>query len=453
MKHPPRRCAPCHWSALRCWQRPARHCIRRLRPSPVARIGAGGQHDGSGRQLAEARSGGRATTMPRSTRWSSTPSARARRIAGADARIRAAEEQVRVAGAALGLSVNATCQPHAPAPVRQRHDSARVPRLSLVRPVGPGRRACATSSTGGASSTPRWKARSTAPAPSLPNGRSPRWGWPPRSARPISAGRPTARASHCRNRRVALRERLLAHRAIAAGRRTRQRRCGARCEPAAGRAARTARDGTRRTAAGCGEPGRVCWVWTPRPCPRLSARPLPQVDCSAARRRRHQPARAPPGHPGQPLARGGRAARYRRGPRQLLSGHFAARAGRTVERRHRASCWKAVHARRSSASPSTCPCSMPACAARAMAPPRRSLDIAIAAYDDAVVNAAREAGIAATAAGAGAASSAQQREQQLAAARAMSAQPRRALRGELTHAGPGCRRSSPNWTNRNSWSA
>ncbi len=45
-------------------------------------------------------------------------------IAGADARIRAAEQEVRVAGAGLGLDVNAQASLHAPAPVRQRHDPA-----------------------------------------------------------------------------------------------------------------------------------------------------------------------------------------------------------------------------------------------------------------------------------------------------------------------------------------
>jgi multidrug efflux system outer membrane protein len=64
------------------------------------------------------------------------------------------------------------------------------------------------------------------------------------------------------------------------------------------------------------------------------------------------------------------------------------------------------------------------------------LDIAIAAYDDAVVNAAREAGTAATLL----AQAGQQRaarEQQLAAARSMTSAAAARLQGELSHAGPG----------------
>ncbi len=63
------------------------------------------------------------------------------------------------------------------------------------------------------------------------------------------------------------------------------------------------------------------------------------------------------------------------------------------------------------------------------------LDIAVAAYDDAVVNAAHEAGAAAAAleqAGA----QREQREQQLAAAQSLSTAAHARLVGELTHAGP-----------------
>jgi multidrug efflux system outer membrane protein len=64
-----------------------------------------------------------------------------------------------------------------------------------------------------------------------------------------------------------------------------------------------------------------------------------------------------------------------------------------------------------------------------------SLDLAIASYDDAVVNAAREAG-AAAAAMAQVASQRAQREQQLAAASEMLAVARARLASQLTHAGP-----------------
>jgi multidrug efflux system outer membrane protein len=63
------------------------------------------------------------------------------------------------------------------------------------------------------------------------------------------------------------------------------------------------------------------------------------------------------------------------------------------------------------------------------------LDIAVAAYNDAVVNAAHEAGVAAaTLEQAGA--QREQRERQLAAAQALSAAAGARLQGELTHAGP-----------------
>jgi multidrug efflux system outer membrane protein len=64
------------------------------------------------------------------------------------------------------------------------------------------------------------------------------------------------------------------------------------------------------------------------------------------------------------------------------------------------------------------------------------LDIAIAAYDDAVVNAAREAGTAATLL-AQAGQQRAEREQQLSAARSMTSYAAARLDGELSHAGPG----------------
>jgi len=64
------------------------------------------------------------------------------------------------------------------------------------------------------------------------------------------------------------------------------------------------------------------------------------------------------------------------------------------------------------------------------------LDVAIAAYDDAVVNAAREAGTAATRL-AQAGQQRAEREQQLAAARSMTSAAAARLQGELSHAGPG----------------
>jgi len=64
-----------------------------------------------------------------------------------------------------------------------------------------------------------------------------------------------------------------------------------------------------------------------------------------------------------------------------------------------------------------------------------ALDIAIAAYDDAVVNAARQAG-AAAAALEQAAQQRTQREQQLAAAHALSGAAQARVHSELTHAGP-----------------
>jgi len=65
-----------------------------------------------------------------------------------------------------------------------------------------------------------------------------------------------------------------------------------------------------------------------------------------------------------------------------------------------------------------------------------NLDIAIAAYDDAVVNAAREAGAAATVLTQTGRQLAE-REQQLAATSALRAAADARIRGELTHAGPG----------------
>jgi outer membrane protein, multidrug efflux system len=64
-----------------------------------------------------------------------------------------------------------------------------------------------------------------------------------------------------------------------------------------------------------------------------------------------------------------------------------------------------------------------------------SLDIAIASYDDTIVSAAREAGVAAAALEQSGAQR-EQRERQLSAARAMSAAAAARLNSELTHAGP-----------------
>lgn len=64
------------------------------------------------------------------------------------------------------------------------------------------------------------------------------------------------------------------------------------------------------------------------------------------------------------------------------------------------------------------------------------LDLAVAAYNDSVVNAARQAGTAATLL-AQAGQQRDQREQQLASAQALSAAAAGRLRAELTHAGPG----------------